>query len=282
MMIAGKKKRYLNTRGIKAFPVWLLVIICIAVGAGAAAGTVLSGEITGNIPVAVSQSLLVDGLFFGVDDITFASGNPTNRASVAVADDDTGFQVATEIAVGDKFLISIPMRNASKVPLTGLITLEPSVPGGLQLDMDERSVLALTHENAEDAAARGANLAAGTHTYNTRYWPLADANDDGIVDTTDIIPTPSGGGTVTVNAVNAMLGQITYTVAGAVTGLTIDYWYGSEITILCQVGPNQWQFQADDSVGANKSGDIELIVAHPDDAPPGYYRINGRIEQVPQ
>jgi len=275
-----------NQRGRlgKAIPVWLLVAACVAIGAGAAAGTVLAGKVTGVMPVAVSQAILVDGLGFGVDDVTFASGNPTNRANVAVGDDDTGFQVATEIAVGDKFIISMPVRNASNNPMVGLITLDPSTPAGLQFTVSERSLLALTHVTAppEDAAARGAPLGVGTHTYNTRYWPLADANGDGIVDPADIVAAVSpAGSTINILSVNALMGTITYEIVGVdATSLTMDYWYGSEITIVCQVGPNQWKLQADGTVGTNHSGDIEIIIADPDDLPPGYYYITGTVEQI--
>jgi hypothetical protein len=279
----GRQRAGQRGRLGKAIPVWLLVVTCVAIGAGAAAGTVLAGGITGVMPMAVSQAILVDGLGFGVDDVTFASGNPTNRANVAVADDTTGFQVATEIAVGDKFIISMPVKNASNNPMVGLITLDPSTPAGLQFTVSERSLLALTHVTAppEDAAARGAPLGTGQHTYNTRYWPLADANGDGIVDPSDIIPAVTGGAGINIDAVNALMGTITYTITGVpATSFTLDYWYGSEITIVCQVGPNQWKFQADGTVGTNHSGDIEIIVADPDDLPPGYYHISGTVEQI--
>ncbi len=268
----------------KSIPLWLLVIFCIAIGSGAAMGTVLAGDISGEIPVAVSQSILVDSVGFDIDDVTYTDGSVIGRAHVSTADQNTAFQVATEIAVGDKFLISIPVINASNNPIIGLITLEQCSPGGLQLDVDERSLLALTHLDTppEDAAARGAPLGPGTHTYQTRYWPLADANDDGVVDASDVIISAAVGdpGTVTVNSINAVLGQINYTIAGVVTALTVDYWYGSEITMLTQIGPCQWKFQADGSVGTNKSGDVEIIVAHPDSAAPDYYRIKGTIEQI--
>jgi hypothetical protein len=271
-------------RAGKSIPLWLLVLACVAIGSGAAMGTVLAGDINGIVPVAVSQSILVDSLGLDVDDITYSDGSFLNRAFAATADDDTAFQVATEIAVGDKFIISLPLRNASDNPMVGLITLQQCEPDDMQLDVDERSLLALSHVTAppEDAAARGAPLGAGQHTYQTRYWPLADADDDGIVDASDVIPAVTGAGaSVTVDSVNALLGQITYTISGAAaTSLTVDYWYGSEITMLAQVGPCQWKFQADASVGTNKSGDVEIIVAHPDGSAPSYYRIKGTIEQI--
>ena len=43
----------------KAIPAWLLVMVLVVCGAGAAAGTVLAGKVTGEMPVAVSQALLV-------------------------------------------------------------------------------------------------------------------------------------------------------------------------------------------------------------------------------
>jgi hypothetical protein len=45
--------------GKKALPIWLIVILLVTAGAGAAAGTVLAGKVTGEMPVAVSQALLV-------------------------------------------------------------------------------------------------------------------------------------------------------------------------------------------------------------------------------
>ena len=267
----------------KIIPIWLLATLLVLSGAGAAAGIVLPGDVSIEVPVAVSQAILVDGMGLGVDDVTYGDGTSLNRAFAAATDQSTAFQVAAEISTGDKFLISLPIKNASENPMMGLITLEPSSPAGLQLDVDERSLLALTHVTSppEDAAARGAQIAlAGTYTYNTQYWPLADSDGDGNVDTSDVIMTPAGGGAATVNSVNALTGQITYTITGNVTALTVDYWYGSEITMLAQVGPNQWKFQADGSVGTNKSGDIEIIVAHPDGLAPAYYRIKGTIEQI--
>ena len=268
----------------KSIPVWLLVLACVAIGSGAAVGTVLAGDIDAIIPVAVSQSILVDSLGLGVDDITWGDGTSLTRAFAASADDDTAFQIATEIAVGDKFIISMPLRNASENPMVGLITLTPCLSASMQMDIDERSLLALTHVTTppEDAAARGAPLGVGQHTYQMRYWPLADANDDGIVDTSDVIMVVSGAGSsVTVDSVNALLGEVTYTISGAAAAsLTVDYWYGSEITMLTQVAPCQWKFQADASVGTNHSGDIEIIVANYDGSAPRYHRIQGKIEQI--
>ncbi len=267
----------------RAIPVWVLAILIAAAGSGAAVGTLLSGEITGEMPMTVSQALLVDGDAFATDDVTFTDGTSLSRSIVATSDSGTGFQVATEMATGDKFLITVPVRNLSHQTMVGLITLESSIPAGLDLDVDEHSVLSITWVTLENAGARGAPLTAGTgHIYNTRYWPIVDNDSDGDVDADDITMTVTGAGSsVTVTSVNALLGQVTYNISGAnATSLIIAYRYGSEITILSQTGPNTWKFEADNTVGTNRSGDIQIIVAHPDDYSPDFYRIKGKIEQI--
>jgi hypothetical protein len=255
------------------------LIIC---SAGAAVGTVLSGDISGHMPFSLSQALVVDGGAFSSEDITYGDGTGTPRSIGATHDSSTAFQAAAEIAVGDKYIISLPLRNNSNAPIVGLITIDRASLDGIEVDIDEHSILPITLVTSEDAAARGAPLTVGTHTYNTRYWPLADNDDDGDVDAGDVAMIVTGAGaSVTVDSVNSLLGIVTYTISGApAASLTIDYRYGSEITVLAQVGPNQWKFKADSTLGDNRSGDIEIIVAHGDSAGPGFYRITGTIEQI--
>ena len=54
--------------GKKNIPVWLLVTALGVAGAGAAVGTVLAGQVTGEIPVTVSQALLVGDPVFPASD----------------------------------------------------------------------------------------------------------------------------------------------------------------------------------------------------------------------
>ena len=273
-------------RGWYSFiPTWLLILLIIACGAGAVVGTTLLGEVSGEIPTAVGQALVVDGGSFDIDDVTHDDGTSLSRSIVATSDSNTEFQVAAEMAVGDKFLISVPLENMSNESMTGLITLEPSSPAGLDLDIDEHSVLSITLVALENAGAHGAPLTEGTgHTYNVRYWPMVDNDDDGDVDADDVTMTVTGtGSSVTVTSVNALMGQVTYDINdAAATSLIISYRYGSEITILCQTGPNQWKFSAPNTLGSNKTGDIQIFVAHPDNLSPGYYQIKGKIEQISQ
>lgn len=130
--------------GKKALPIWLLVIVLVASGAGAAAGTVLAGKVTGEVPVAVSQAILTDAPIWQVS-LDGDIGQPQqvrvhhdfvaepNRHFGAVADDNTGFQAAAEIAVGDWAAFNLPLKNASENELIALVTL--SVPDCLEVEV---------------------------------------------------------------------------------------------------------------------------------------------------
>jgi hypothetical protein len=129
--------------GKKAIPIWLLVIVLVASGAGAAAGTVLAGKVTGEVPVAVSQAILTEAPVW--TDIAVDDNQPQqirhnidmvtvpNRSFGAVADDNTAFQAAAEIAVGDWVAFNLPLKNASENDLVGLVTL--SVPDCLEVEV---------------------------------------------------------------------------------------------------------------------------------------------------
>ena len=56
-----------------------------------------------------------------------------NRYFGAVADDNTAFQFAAEIAVGDLYLIALPMKNASENELVAKITL--NVPDCIEVEV---------------------------------------------------------------------------------------------------------------------------------------------------
>ncbi len=130
--------------GKKAIPVWVLVIALVATGAGAAAGTVLAGKVTGEIPIAVSQAILTDAPIW-----TTILEEPTVQPQQvymhydwvyvplrnfgAVADDNTGFQAAAEMAVGDWAAFNLPLKNASQNDLIALVTL--SVPECLEVEV---------------------------------------------------------------------------------------------------------------------------------------------------
>ena len=128
----------------KALPIWLMAMLLVASGAGAAVGTVLQGNVIGEMPVTVSQALLagkpvavaatVDASY--VDNlpqsVEWADGNGggswvttgPDRSMGAVRDDRTAVQFAAEINQGDVYAFEIPLKNASDEDLVGILTLD--------------------------------------------------------------------------------------------------------------------------------------------------------------
>ncbi len=157
----------------KSLPVWVLAAALIAASAGAAVGTVLSGQVQGEMPVAVSQALLVgtpsntgqitDSGYVGSQALdegnkvpqsvvdgcggtysaTFGSGVTITNYDVVIpkadrfigvaSDDHTAFQAAAEVDTGDCFVINLPLKNASNQPLVGTVTL--NIPAGLTAEV---------------------------------------------------------------------------------------------------------------------------------------------------
>lgn len=138
-------KKRVRILGKKALPIWLLVIALVACGAGAAAGTILAGKVTGEVPVAVSQALLVCEPSWGVATDTVDQDAPQqlyvhldwinepNRSIGVVSDDMTGFQAAAEMAVGDWAAFKLPIKNASQNDLVAELCL--SVPECLEVEI---------------------------------------------------------------------------------------------------------------------------------------------------
>ena len=132
-----KKVRLL---GKKAIPVWLLVLALVVCGAGAAVGTVLTGNVTGEVPVTVSQALLVGepvaaGSTSGEDLTDDVDNEPQSTEDELAAmflpdrsigvhsDDQTGFQFAAEVDTGDIFAFWLPLKNASSQDMIAELTL---------------------------------------------------------------------------------------------------------------------------------------------------------------
>jgi hypothetical protein len=150
--------------GKKALPIWLLVIVLVASGAGAAAGTVLAGKVTGEVPVAVSQALLVEAPEWQDSLNSDETCQPQqvykhatwvkapNREFGAVADDNTAFQAAAELAVGDWAVFYLPLKNASENELIGLLSL--SVPECLEVEVFSANC---TDPNAYEVVRIGLN-----------------------------------------------------------------------------------------------------------------------------
>ena len=122
----------------KAIPVWLLVLALVVCGAGAAVGTILTGNVIAEVPVTISQALecakpvVHSGLFDESSDVDnmpqsvdALDGNPVNnevaaaycvapdRSIGAVNDEQTAFQFAAEIDQHDWYVFYVPLKNAS-------------------------------------------------------------------------------------------------------------------------------------------------------------------------
>lgn len=137
----------------RTIPMWLLLAAVVLVSSGAAIGVVLSGTVTGEIPVTVSQALLVanpvnagvtltegrkvpqnviDGC--GGDPVSHTVSIPAAKRFIGVVGDDhTSFQASAEVSTGDCFTINLPLKNASNLGLVGSITL--SVPDGITAEV---------------------------------------------------------------------------------------------------------------------------------------------------
>ncbi len=117
--------------GKKAIPAWLLVMALTMAGAGAAVGTVLAPKITGEIPVTVSQALLIDK-----NGSIYIGGLPSGAPKIATVDDSgAAFTAAFEACNGDLVTIEIPLVNNANQNLYGKLTLW-GIPKGVTVDVD--------------------------------------------------------------------------------------------------------------------------------------------------
>jgi len=158
--------------GKKTIPVWLLVGALTTAGAGAAVGTVLAGNVTGEMPVTISQALLVADPVFVEDDGDWeATGDATeiqgvdrqtlsghhakpDRSLGNASDNHTAFIAAAEVDTGDKFLLCIPLKNASDQDMKAQLILD--YPEGITVECfasDEESQSAT--DNARNIVRTG-------------------------------------------------------------------------------------------------------------------------------
>ncbi len=104
----------------------IIVFSLVAIGAGAAAGTVLSGYVEGEVNVSVSQPLQVQK--------PEIPGLPAGRAWFGAASDDgTQFSAAAQLFQGESATIDVPVINQAEVDHVVEITITApilSVPTG--------------------------------------------------------------------------------------------------------------------------------------------------------
>ncbi len=108
--------------GKKVIPIWLLVLALVTTGAGAAAGTILAGKVTGEIPVAVSQALLVGNPIAACDLYPFETSD-TGSAGWSTAEahtGDTSVELETGASTGGAGQVVIPIGNKTLSQITSL------------------------------------------------------------------------------------------------------------------------------------------------------------------
>jgi hypothetical protein len=111
----------------RAIPVWLLILTLVVAGAGAAVGTVLAGQIGGEMPVTVSQALVVKAV-----DIPDAN---VDEDFTSLSDDGTGFTAAAEVDTGMDYTIDLALGNNGDEALVGKLTL--ILPDGITVSLAE-------------------------------------------------------------------------------------------------------------------------------------------------
>lgn len=109
----------------RSIPTWLLVLTLLVAGAGAAVGTVLAGQITGEVPVTVGQALVTDY-------VNIPAGQVDQRFT-SISDDGTGFTAAAEVDTGMDYTITVGIENNSDEDAVAELTL--IYPDGLTLDV---------------------------------------------------------------------------------------------------------------------------------------------------
>ncbi|MCD6452901.1 MAG: DUF11 domain-containing protein [Dehalococcoidales bacterium] len=144
-----KKRVHIFKRSI---PIWLLVLALIACAAGAAVGTILGKKVIGDVPVTVSQALLVGEPSFpnmpsGVSRQTFRiTPQPPDRYIGIVGDDAASFRAGAEVDTGDVYLIKLPLKNASQQDMAAELTL--TLPQSIEAEVfgsDEESSSSVDH-----------------------------------------------------------------------------------------------------------------------------------------
>ena len=176
-----------STLGIsgRRIPTWLVGSALVVAAAGAAVGTVLVGDVQGELPTTVSQALIAGEPVAGGD---------SDGSFVSVTDDGTGFIAANEMNTGDMWTVTLPLANESDNDMDVLVTVD--VPHGLTIDVND-----------------------------------ADAGD-------------------------------------------------TDVENVIRTGLNTWLFDLHDDADGSSTDTIEIEIAHTDDAPPGFYQVHTRLQQI--
>ena len=118
----------------RKFPAWLLALALTVSGVGAAVGTVLAPKIGGEIPVTVSQALLIDEDVAIPVGLSSTSPSPISRWIGTVEDGGTAFTFGMEACNGDHVRFYVYLENKSAQDLVGRVKLS-DVPKGITIDI---------------------------------------------------------------------------------------------------------------------------------------------------
>ncbi len=137
---------------------WRLVLaVIVAVGGGAAGGTILAGHLQGTIAVDVSPPLQL-----GQPVIQLLPVGRISFSSLSI--ERTAFKVTANVTPGDSFLIRLPVVNSATVNITALLNL--SYSDGVVLSITGSGVINdvvassyHTWKFTADAGAHGDNVA---------------------------------------------------------------------------------------------------------------------------
>lgn len=127
----------------KRIPMYLLGIVLLAIGSGAAAGTVLTGKITGEIPVAASQALLVGDPISAVCMLSLEDGGAAiaawseaqaNSGAVSVKLEAPGPAGTGNVASAVKDVCNIELRDVQ--PLSYYVYASSGYPPYVNIYID--------------------------------------------------------------------------------------------------------------------------------------------------
>lgn len=236
----------------KNLPMIVLAGLLITAGAGAAAGVTFSGTIQGEATSKVDQALIMTSL-----DVPNAQ---TNNDLGTVSDDGTKFEFSANVNQGDLYQLNVNLDNKGDQDLNGQLTLK--VPEPLQVEVSAknnieaaRTGMSTWNFNIERGESVTENATANQTTYTTAQ-PVADRNDDGSVDASDITFSDGSDGDGLSSVELNPNGTLTLSVDNSQDGL----------------------FEGNDTVSYETGANLAIIIAIPDDAQPDFYTIKGEIK----
>lgn len=162
------------------------LLAVMAVGAGAAAGAAMGGDITAEIPITVNQALIVQP--------PVSTGNfPANRTLFSsVSDDQAKFSVALETFRGETLTVLIPVVNQGSGEVVGEFSVTmPDIPSliegqpGLSLQVTGSGII-------DDMVQTSANSWVFTAHPNL-LGTNATGNPDGLLVTFKVSTTAMSG-----------------------------------------------------------------------------------------